>query len=200
MDTTLDPSQIAIVIAAGGRGERMGGDKPARILAGRSMLERAIDAAQRWGNTIAIAVGEPGQAANSNLPVLLDSAENLGPISALASAFRFASQQQCSHVLLVACDMPFLPRDLLPRLAAAIGDKGAALPVAEGHMQAMAGLWRVAPDELAAFIAQGGRSLRWLAEVQEVSKIQWLADGSGDAFEDIDDLPQLRDAEARLSQ
>ncbi len=163
------------------------------------MLERAIDAAKTWGETIAIAVGEPGQAANSNLPVLLDNAKNLGPISALASAFRFASQQNSSHVLLVSCDMPFLPRDLLPRLAAAIGDKGAALPVAEGHLQAMAGLWRVAPDELSVFIAQGGRSLLRFAEVQEATEIQWPADGSGNAFEDIDDLAQLRDAEARLS-
>ena len=164
------------------------------------MLQRAIDAAKSWGDTVAIAVREPWQAANLDLPVLLDSTENLGPISALTSAFRFAGEQDCSHVLLVACDMPFLPRDLLPRLAAAIGDRGAALPVASGHLQAMAGLWRVAPDELAAFIAQGGRSLRWFAEVQEASKIQWFADGTGDAFEDIDDLAQLRDAEARLSQ
>ena len=199
MVEVLHPSRVAIVIAAGGQGQRMGGDKPARKLAGRSMLERAIDAAQTWGDTIAIAVREPGQAANSNLPVLLDSAENLGPISALASAFRFAIRQHCSHVLLVACDMPFLPRDLLPRLAAAIGDKGAALPVSEGHLQAMAGLWRVAPDQLAAFIAQGGRSLRRFAEVQEATEIQWPADGSGNAFEDIDDLAQLRDAEVRLN-
>lgn len=164
------------------------------------MLERAIDAAKTWGDTVAIAVREPGQAAHSDLPVLFDSAENLGPISALASAFRFASEQHCSHVLLVACDMPFLPRNLLPRLAAAIGSKGAALPVASGHLQAMAGLWRVAPDELAAFIAQGGRSLRRFAEAQEALEIQWPADGSGDAFEDVDDLTQLREAEARLSQ
>ena len=163
------------------------------------MLERAIDAAKSWGDTIAIAVREPRQAANSDLPVLLDGTENLGPISALASAFRFAGEQHCSHVLLVACDMPFLPRNLLPRLAAAIGDKSAALPVAEGHLQAMAGLWRVAPDELAAFIAQGGRSLRRFAEAQEALEIQWPADGSGDAFEYIDDQTQLREAEARLS-
>lgn len=178
----------------------MGGDKPARILAGRSMLERAIDAAKTWGDTVAIAVREPGQAVHSDLSVLLDSTENLGPISALASAFRFAGEQDCSHVLLLACDMPFLPRDLLPRLAVAIGDKGAALPVAEGHMQAMAGLWRVAPDELAVFIAQGGRSLRRFAEAQGATEIQWSADGSGNAFEDVDDLAQLRDAETRLSQ
>ena len=164
------------------------------------MLERAIDAAQTWGDTIAIAVRERGQAAKSNLPILLDSAENLGPISALASAFRFAGKQHCSHVLLVACDMPFLPRDLLPRLAAAIGDKSAALPVAEGHLQAMAGLWRVAPDELAAFIAQGGRSLRRFAKAQEAAEIQWSADGTGNTFEDIDDLAQLSDAEARLKR
>lgn len=178
----------------------MGGDKPARILAGRSMLERAIDAAKTWGDTVAIAVREPGQAVHSDLPVLLDSTEILGPISALASAFRFAGEQDCSHVLLLACDMPFLPRDLLPRLAVAISDKGAALPVAEGHMQAMAGLWRVAPDELAVFIAQGGRSLRRFAEAQGATEIQWSADGSGNAFEDVDDLAQLRDAETRLSQ
>lgn len=123
-----------------------------------------------------------------------------GPISALESGFRFAAEHGCSHLLLLACDMPFLPLDLLPRLQRAIGEAKAALPVSEDRPQTMAGLWQVDPEALEAYLATGQRSLWRFAEQQNAVRVHWGDPASRDLFADIDDQAALDEAERRLAK
>lgn len=189
--------KFATIIACGGAGKRFGEDKALQLLAGETLLARAIRIARSYGCPIALAARNAEIPGSESLPVLLDEQPDLGPISALASGFAFSVRGDCSHVLLLACDQPFLPDDLAKRLADAIGDNGVAIPVSNGHDQNMAALWRCAPNKLKDYIAGGGRSLWRFGESVGITRVNW-DDSDADSFTDIDDRVQLAAAEERL--
>lgn len=188
----------AIVIAVGGSGDRLGGGKPDRSLGDASLLQHALSLANQWGGPLAVSVRDEVPSSAGSAAVTKDSALIEGPIAALESGFRFAAEHGCSYLLLLACDMPFLPPDLLPRLQRAIGEAKAALPVSEGRPQTMAGLWKVDPEPLEVYLATGQRSLWRFAEQQNAVRIYWEDPASHDPFADIDDQAALDEAERRL--
>ena len=190
-------TNFATTIACGGDGQRLGGDKAGQALGGMTLIERAVWLARDWGGPVALAVRNDGAEPDTDLPVLVDPAPDLGPIGALASGFAFAKECDASHVLLIACDQPFLPADLPARLAAAIGDAGVALPVSAGHDQNMAALWRCDGPALTSYIDGGNRSLWGFAEVVGITRVAWECEGA-DPFADIDTQADLSAAEARL--
>lgn len=63
------------------------------------------------------------------VPVIGDSYPETGPIGGIATALRHA---QHDHVLVVACDMPFLSPRLLAAMAQVPRDYDALLPVTDG--------------------------------------------------------------------
>lgn len=186
----------AIVIAAGGEGQRLGGGKPQRALGGRSLLTHAIARVAAQSDCLAIAVRGQGQVEASDLPILHDAEPGLGPISALHSAFRFAAAQHRALALLIGCDQPFLPLDLVTRLAASLGDQRVAMPVHDGRFQPLAALWRVDESALADYIAGGGRSLWRFARQRGVVHVAWQVDPAApDPFANINDPATLAAAE-----
>lgn len=194
-----DPSPPVIVIAAGGEGQRIGGNKPVRLLGGRPLLAHAIENAAAQSDCVAVAVREAGQIEAGSLPLLCDAAPGRGPISALASAFAFAAAQGRPEVLLIGCDQPFLPHDLATRLGAALDGHKVAMPVSRGKYQPLAALWRVDQTALADYIAQGAASLWRFATAQGVVHVEWAETGALDPFANINDSAALAEAEAHLS-
>lgn len=193
------PVRPAVVIAAGGEGTRIGGNKPGRVLAGRTLLDHAISWARTQTDLVALAVRSGAEIDADGLPVLTDRDPGIGPISALASAFRFAIDHQRSHVALIGCDLPFLPPDMIARLCARIGDRGAAMPASAGRHQPMATLWRADEEPLVRFMAGGGRSLWRFAATVGVEEVEWATGETGDPFLNINDPQALEEAEARFT-
>jgi molybdopterin-guanine dinucleotide biosynthesis protein A len=189
----------AIVIAAGGEGQRIGGYKPLRMLGGRSLLAHAVENAALQSDCVALAVREPGQIEAGDLPMLFDADAGHGPICALASAFAFAAGRGRAQVMLIGCDQPFLPRDLAAKLGAALGHHKVAMPVSRGKYQPLAALWRVDQEALTTYVAQGGASLWRFAEAQGVVHVDWPVAGLVDTFANINDPASLAAAEAHLS-
>lgn len=187
-----------IIIAAGGDGERIGGGKPLRTLAGRRLLDHAIDWAQTQSDLVALALKDTAQLPPSNLPIRLDRQPGLGPISALDSAFRFGAEAGRAHAMLIGCDQPFLPPDLVAKLASRIGAHGAAMPVSLGRHQPMASLWRIDEAALEQFIAGGGRSLWRFASAVGAVSVEWEASATEDPFANINDLDHLAKAAPRF--
>lgn len=182
----------AIVIAAGGEGRRMGGAKPLRELAGRTLLDHACQWALRQSDICAIAVRAQDQVPPSGLPLLLDNQPGIGPVSALLSAMHFARAKGCEAVMLIGCDQPFLPDELPARLMAQIGDQAVAMPVSAGKDQPLASLWRVCESAVTDFIADDGRSLWRLADRLGAVRVAWeSSDASSDPFANINDPAAL---------
>ena len=189
------------MIAAGGDGARIGGGKPARRLGDRRLIDHAVAWARRHGENVALAV-RPGDGDwGTGCPLLFDARSGIGPISALESAFGHARAHGRAAVLMIGCDMPFLPDDLIPRLStelgAAGGKAGAALPSSGGRLHPAAALWRPDGQALAAYMARGGESLRRFAAAVGMVEVAWDA-AAPDPFANINDAAALAAAEVRM--
>ena len=146
------PSDAAIVglLLAGGQSRRMGGgDKSLTMLGGRSLLARAIERlAPQVGPMVINANGDPDRFAAYDLPVVADVVDGFaGPLAGVLTGLEWARDNApgCDWVVSVACDAPFLPADLVARLAVAAAMSGAdmARATSGGRAHPVFGLWPV---------------------------------------------------------
>ncbi|MGY3444046.1 MULTISPECIES: molybdenum cofactor guanylyltransferase MobA [unclassified Bradyrhizobium] len=143
-------TEIPGVLLAGGLARRMGGgDKPMRVIAGRTILQRVIDRlAPQCGGLIINANGDPARFAAFGLPVVADDVADFpGPLAGILAALDWtaANRPDANWVLSAAGDCPFLPRDLVTRLEQARAAEDAELAVASsgGQTHPVIGLWSV---------------------------------------------------------
>lgn len=188
--------RTAVVILAGGEGSRIGGGKPFRLLAGRPLLDHAVEAARRWSADIAISARD--QAIEGDIAVLRD-AEGQGPIAGIASALRFARARNLDAVLTIPCDTPLLPDDLPGRLETALsGSIAAAIPESAGIRHPASALWAVeAIEGLPAYLATGRGSLMGFADRIGFATVEWPAEPF-DPFLNVNTPEDLAEAEALL--
>lgn len=185
---------LAILILAGGEGSRIGGDKPRRLLAGRTLLDRAIERAHGWSDDVAIAVRTTQQVEGRTLRLFSDPPGLEGPLAGLASALRLGKEA----VLTIPCDMPFLPDDLPQRLGESLAGHGAALAASGGHVHPVCGLWRSeAIAQVRGYAASGRRSLIGFAERVGFIPVEWPSEPL-DPFFNINSSGDLATAEQLL--
>ena len=126
---------FSCIILAGGEGKRARGkDKGLVLYNGRPLIEHVIDAIKHQVDDIVIS-------ANRNIEtykrytskVITDTSNSYqGPLAGIA-----ASLPYCQHelVLVVACDMPALPANLVERLATDIQNTSICIATVDGHHQ-----------------------------------------------------------------
>lgn len=187
---------IAGVILAGGRGERLGGVLKALVnLEGERLIDRA---ASRLGavDRILVSCG-PHDPASWDLPAdwlpLPDLAQPLGgPLAGLLAAIDWATRQPTppDALVLAPVDSPLLPLDLTQRLVTALTRAPASLARHAGELYPTSSAWRLdavanLPHEAATGTAP--RSLRRLAQhlAAEVLDVPAGPDG-GNPFADLD--------------
>ncbi|MFL7905228.1 molybdenum cofactor guanylyltransferase MobA [Azospirillum argentinense] len=141
---------IAGVLLAGGLSRRMGGgDKSLRTLGGRSILERIVATVRpQVGPLVLNANGDPARFAAFGLPVAADVVEGFaGPLAGVLTGMEWAraNAPDCRWLASFATDAPFIPGDLVARLAAAVEREGADFACArsDGQEHPVFGLWRV---------------------------------------------------------
>lgn len=163
-----------IIIMAGGDGARMGGNKPLQIVAGATMLARALAFARRHSPHVAIAARAAAQLGGlTDVRVLRDPMPGQGPVNALTSAFAFGAELGCPAVLVIGCDMPLLPDDLLGRLARNKGEHFAAIARSAGRLHPAAALWQVDRERLNHYIGSGRRALMGFAASMGYAAVDW---------------------------
>jgi len=157
--------QIFGVVLAGGLSRRMGvGDKGLLPLGRSTMLGEVVRRLRPQVPSVVInANGDPSRFAALGLPVVPDVLEGAaGPLVGVLTGMRWAAANVpgATRVLTVSSDVPFLPADLVGRLAAAIGTAGDGIAVARsgGTVHPVIGLWPIAlADELDAALRRGER-------------------------------------------
>jgi len=163
----------ACVILAGGLARRMGGgDKPLRLVGGRTILDRVIDCVRpQCASLVVNANGDPARFAQWGLPVAPDSVEGFaGPLAGVLAGMDWAAEHapQSAFLLSVAADCPFLPRDLVEKLESSREKDDADVSVAHSGGQAhpVIALWRIALRE----------ELRHALTIENMRKIdRWTA-------------------------
>lgn len=161
---------VVAVLLAGGLGSRMGGgDKPLRLLSGRTLLDHAIACvAPQVSAMVLNANGDLARFAELGLDVVPDPVEGYaGPLAGILAGLRWAASRDAQDVVSVPTDTPFLPHDLVARLHTAREDAGVPLACAAsgGWTHPVIGLWPVRlADTLEADLRAGMRKIdRWTA-------------------------------------
>jgi molybdenum cofactor guanylyltransferase len=178
-------------ILAGGQGRRMGGvDKGLQVLRGKPMVAWVLERLSPQVDEVLIN-------ANQNLEsyrafgraVLSDEISGFaGPLAGLHAGLKRASHPL---VVTVPCDSPFLPEDLVARLAKSLRDHD--LAIAKTGDQAHPVFCLLKKDllhNLEAFLLKGGRKIdAWYAPLRAV---EVAFDDEADAFRNINTLEELK--------
>jgi len=105
-------SEVIGAVLAGGRGRRIGADKPSLQLGDRTLVRHAVDALRSAGLEVAVVLrsGQPAPLTAHTIAVVRDEIEDAGPLAGLQALLRWLPVE---WAFLVACDQPFLTPDLI---------------------------------------------------------------------------------------
>lgn len=141
------------VILAGGSARRLfpgnagGGDKGLADLSGLPMLAHVIARFRPQVDALILnANGDPKRFAEFGLVIVPDLDDRRqGPLAGLLAAMDWAERTDkgCAAIATVTTDVPFLPSDLVARLAAASGERP-AIALSAGRSHPAIALWPVA--------------------------------------------------------
>ncbi|VAW42202.1 Molybdopterin-guanine dinucleotide biosynthesis protein MobA [hydrothermal vent metagenome] len=106
----MSQEQLSVAIMAGGKSSRMGVDKSFVLFDGRPMIEIVQERVAGLGAETLLITNKPDEYAHLGLPMVGDLYPDHGPLGGIFTAVHAAT---FPHVLVVACDMPWLNRSLL---------------------------------------------------------------------------------------
>jgi len=165
--------KVVGLLLAGGLSRRMGGgDKALRELGGVPLLDHVVARLRPQVAALVLnANGDPARFARFGLPVVADSIEGFaGPLAGILAGLDWtaAHRPDCDHIASVATDAPFLPVDLVVRLASGLAAAEADLACAAsgGRSHPVFGLWpvRLREDLRRAVVDDGIRKVdQWTA-------------------------------------
>jgi molybdenum cofactor guanylyltransferase len=165
--------KVVGLLLAGGQSRRMGGgDKGLRPLDGISLLERVVERLRPQVAALVLnANGDPARFAEFGLPVVPDSVPDFaGPLAGVLAGLDWTAAHHIdsAFIVSVATDAPFLPTNLVARLAEELEAANAdlACAVSGGRAHPVFGLWpvRLREDLRRAVLEEGIRKVdQWTA-------------------------------------
>ncbi len=173
--------KIGCVLLAGGLATRMGGgDKGLKQVDGKPIIERVRDCIKPQTTPIVInANGDGSRFEAYGLPVVGDSVEGfVGPLAGILAGMDALSE--CSHILSVPTDTPFLPDDLVARLYDPIekGDAVITLARSGGYDHPVVGIWptHLRDDLRTALVEEDIRKLKKWISRYNYATVEWASD------------------------
>ncbi|CAN5759558.1 hypothetical protein BH18ACI4_BH18ACI4_16720 [soil metagenome] len=161
---------MAGFILVGGASSRMGTDKAALQLDGRTFVQRIAEELSGLTESVTL-IGKDSVRLQLNLPSAPDAYENWGALGGVHAALAVS---RSPWSLIVACDLPFVKAGLFARLANLREDFEAVAAIQkDGRPQPLAALYRTAPCLVRAdqLIKSGER--RPIALLQSV-RTNWI--------------------------
>jgi molybdopterin-guanine dinucleotide biosynthesis protein A len=180
----MTTQRVLGLVLAGGLARRMGGGDKARIqIGGKTILERVLTRlTPQCAGVILNANGDPARFADTGLRVVADSVPDFaGPLAGILAGLDWAAANvpDIVDVVSVPGDCPFLPHDLVARLAEARQAAGTPLACARSGewRHPVVGLWRVAlrEDLRKALLAEGLHKIEIWTARHGVALADWPA-------------------------
>ncbi|MBB1388102.1 molybdenum cofactor guanylyltransferase MobA [Shewanella sp. SG44-6] len=193
--------QIDAVILAGGMARRMGGnDKGLVSLNGQAMICHTIDKLKSQVDGIMInANRNQEQYEQWGYKVFSDQDSGyLGPLAGMVTALK---QTEADYLLVVPCDCPMLPDDLVVRLLAALEQQQADLAIASDGEYEQPVVLLLKPHlatSMQAFLDGGDRKI-FLWYSQHKVAVESFAD-QPNAFININTLEQKNKVEEKIAK
>ncbi|QEN91369.1 molybdenum cofactor guanylyltransferase MobA [Labrys sp. KNU-23] len=192
------------VILAGGLSRRMGGgDKGLSLLGGWTILERIV--ARLRPQVAALFLNANGDAARFDalaLPILPDGVPDFpGPLAGVLAGLDHAAQAGFAEVIVVPCDTPFLPEDLVTRLRAGTQAGRGAVAVSGGRRHPTAALWPVHLRTALrkALVEEGQRRVETILRRHDFAEVAWPVEPF-DPFANVNDPDGMAQAQALLNR
>lgn len=182
MVTSSVELRVSAAILAGGRARRFGGaDKAALPIGPERIIDRELAALSGVADDIRIVAGDADRYADLGVRVIADAIPDAGPLGGIYTALLDARRDR---VLVLACDLPFVTRELLSQIAAA-GDErdDAVIPRSRRGLEPLCAWYhRRAAAMLRTRIESGALSVHTLKDVLHVRELgpEALAPYAGD--------------------
>lgn len=188
-------------VVAGGQSRRMGGqEKSFLALGGVTLIERVISRiAPQVDDVVINANGDPARFRSLGRAVVADALSTGTPLAGLHAMLSRGRALGFDAVLTVPSDSPFLPLNLVARLADAGAHTGAAVACSGGQTHHLTGLWSTAMAGKLEELLLAGQLQRMmdLAEVFEIARTEWVTDPV-DPFLNINTPDELARASAQV--
>ena len=129
----MQDMKVTAIILAGGKNLRLGRNKAAETIGGKSILERVIERLQPISSQILIVTSAERTEFRGigKSEILPDLYPGYGPLGGIYTGLVKAKSE---HSIVVACDMPFLNTRLLSYMVEQAGDFDAVVPRLDGGM------------------------------------------------------------------
>lgn len=190
---------IVGVVLAGGKGQRMGGNKPFAVYDHAPLISHAINALRPQVSQILVNAGEPISAVATQLrtlktPLIYDdpAITNLGPLSGIHAGLMAAIRLKAKSMISLPCDMPHIPATMVKSLVTAQMVSGADIVYIKGARDhPLCALWQ--PQVFSALDqalrqADGGLGVLRFLSTQKVSTLTPTDEG---AYTNINSLADL---------
>lgn len=205
LKVTTQDSVVGLLLA-GGQSRRMGGGDKALMKLGEETLLARIVARVRpqVGPLVLNANGDLSRFAPFGLPIAPDLIEGyVGPLAGVLTGLEWARTHApgCEYVASFACDAPFVPHDLVPRLFDAMLESNADMACATsgGREHPVFALWpvRLADDLRRAVVEEGVRKVDAWTGRYRLARAEFATDPV-DPFFNVNAPQDMAAAEALL--
>lgn len=134
-------AKLTVAIIAGGKSSRMGRDKAFVELGGKTMIERVIERSAELGQSETILITNiPDDYRHLDMPMFTDVLPDKGSLGGIYTALTVA---EGPHVLVLACDMPFISTGMLRYMIAQMDDvSDIVVPRVDGYPQGMHAIYK----------------------------------------------------------
>ena len=194
--------KIAGTVLAGGRGRRLGGNKPMHFFQGRPLIEHVIGRLDDQVDALWLSAGANcGDLVRLGRPIITDAPQyaDHGPIAGIEASLTHAASNGFNYVAIVPCDAPFLMPELIAELSRSLRRSEAPAIIASTSrgIQPAFGLWSVEGVGTARAALNAGRwDLHSLCEQLQVAVWECRANGySEEPFLNINSSADIAEAE-----
>jgi molybdopterin-guanine dinucleotide biosynthesis protein A len=130
---------ISIAVQAGGRSSSMGRDKALIPLAGKRLIEHVLERVRDFTDDLFVTTNQSQALEDLQVRLVSDEIPGQGALFGLQTALNAARHD---HVLIVACDMPFLQQGLIEHLLSLVGQADVIVPELEGNYEPLLAIYR----------------------------------------------------------
>ena len=138
MDRNEKVKDVTGIILAGGKSSRYGKNKALVEVHGIPLIERAVHTMGSIFHRVIIITNTPDEYSYLNLPMYQDIIKGLGPLGGVYTGLKMIPD---NAGFFVACDMPFLNRELIRHIVEIRTDFDVVVPRISGKIEALHGIY-----------------------------------------------------------
>ncbi|MDH5389045.1 MAG: molybdenum cofactor guanylyltransferase [Gammaproteobacteria bacterium] len=184
----MKTNKISCIILAGGEGKRMNGnDKGLIEFNSKPLIAHVINSLQNQVDDFVISANRNVEHYQQFSPdVIPDGCEKHGPLSGIAAALSTCKHEQ---VLVIPCDMPFLPYDLVKTLITNFEHSDIAIVEVQERLQLVFLMKKSLLTSVQDHLTSGKHKLmQWVGDCSHTT-VDFTA--SADAFRNINSIQDI---------